>query len=753
MNNKNILLLLSLSLSAGAYADNYKRIKVSDDVPISFKSISEESQHPYDLYLNDRYVGTMLSSSRNNKAIYFNAIKGALSNIDGKKRDISFIIETLSLPINMESNVFIKENESIIVSLNHQDKKINVTQKKSLDNKQFNHSGFSWKSNLKGNFSKNEDQKDSKTVYWNSSFSKGEQSFYITSTLNNDEYNIDNAYYSKQIDQDRLNIGVTQTDLNSFGSMSSRKTLGLTYLNNATAKESNKNRKPIGFTLISPAQITIKKNNELIHISRQDSGTTSIDTSKFPAGNYPVIIKIKYDNGEIQEIERFISANHSLSSKSGFSGFSIGLQKEDQEYFTSDYDDSSLLLRASYIKPINDNITSYINAGYQDDSFVINPAFILNYENFYAQSSYLINDNGKWFTDNYARIENDNHDITAGFNSNYYDDEYNSKNFYTRYQYKHDTLGRFMFSYNKSSAFSDIETYQVSHDIPLYKSGDQSLKLRTTLSHSTESFFGLELTYRLGKPGGAFSYNGAIVSNSNENMFKHQIAHRGQYNNGYVSTSVNSVTGNKIGNKFIQSSINDYRYGYLNVQAGSLKTPHGNKEYANASFDVSFAGNDNKALITGQRNINTGLVLDLSHMPDDELTLTVNKKTIKLRGGNKHVISLKPHQEYTVNLKNNDNPNQKIQSKEQKIYLYSGNLAFLNWDSYDVILFSGRAMKNNTPLSNKMVSSSLSKGLTDKNGYFTLEVKKTDRILDISNNKCNIIIDNENLTFEDVHCK
>ena len=241
MNNKNILLLLSLSLSVSAYADNYKRIKVSDDVPISFKSISEESQYPYDLYLNEKYVGTMLSSDAKNNTIYFNAIKGALSNIEGKKGDITFIIHTLSLPIPMESNFFIKENESITLSLDHKNKKINVTQKKSLSNKQFNHSGFSWKSNLRGNFSKNEDQKDSKTIYWNSSFSQGEQSFYITSTLNNNEYTIDNAYYSTQIDQDRLNIGVTQTDLNSFGSMSSRKTLGLTYLNNATAKESNKN--------------------------------------------------------------------------------------------------------------------------------------------------------------------------------------------------------------------------------------------------------------------------------------------------------------------------------------------------------------------------------------------------------------------------------------------------------------------------------------------------------------------------------
>lgn len=748
-NVSKLAFAISVILSANAHAnDSSYRIEVSKEIPKGFESISQTDNF-YDIYYENKYIATLEMKSSLDGIKVKNPDKLLssfnLNKYTSTKIDVEYINQNFNF--NKLNNTHI--SEGLIVTRNSNKKRIDIY-KEIKDKKDFKSSGLSWKSSLKGNTYSNFSSEDhSANISLNNTIAFNEYYGRFDLRFNNDKFGVSELSFSHEIGDDRLTYGAFNSQLHTYNRLGYQSIIGINFINNAKSIESGNSRKALEISLSSDAVVRIEKNNILLKVINLSSGMNIVQTDDLPAGNYPVLVKISYNDGRNETRKMRIEGNSGYHLKSGFVGFSAGIKNGlDQNIFNEDiYEDPEVYFTTGYKWSLFDNFDFYLNAAY-DKEYIINPTFTYGNSNVGNRLSLKKTKSGKGYYNDFY-IRDGNHYLNIEISS--MESDFIEKNKFTElsYYYNHSSLGTFSASYQKEHVLKN-ESIRLFHNYTLLKNRSHSLTLTTSyekhnnieIGNSDREIFGFTLSYQLGNSGNKLNYNGSLNYRDNK-YFQQSVTYKDRFNNGTMNHSINTYIGENFNSGYLQSSIHDDRFGYGNIQVGVNETTSGiEKEqsyYANSSFDVQVAGNSESAIFTGKKNINEGIILDLSESEKDDIyLLSINKKKSKLKGGTKHIINLKPHNNYEISLLNQNSVSERIIDPNKEIYIHKNNLYFPEFKMGKASLIFTQIHDNNGIIKNAHVSSDISQGFTDEKGYLVIEKLNNNNILTISNNICKI---------------
>lgn len=730
------ILCISIIASNKSIASNQYKIQVSEDIPKGFENIITSNSF-YDIYIDNIYLGTL--ETRGSNWIEFMNPERFMDN-KKIKENIAYLNEILSRKYRGDKTS-LRESDNYFVNFNPTNKTLHLISKISNLKEEVS-SGFNWKSNISGYISGQDNIIENKTLDIDSYIGYNKQLFKVTGHINNDsETLLDNAYHSTLINGKRINTGIQ-----SSGYSNGDRFIGISYLNNAKSLESGSKRIPIELLIKSPATITITKNSQVIYIANHKGNVITIDTNSFPNGNYSVDVKINYRDGTEEIIKKTVLSEYSNNDSLGLKHISIGATNESNNYIDiNDYSDSNFFATASY-KVMDNKLGAASIHGKYNRKLSIGLDHIAEWNNLNLNTRVNISTDNEHSISNYLSYHSHNYRLAIGSSYNNQDKYLNSN---LRYSYHDNTFGNFDTGVSISNG---IKSYNASHSYNLFQSRVHSLDIKTSADKRAEWIFGLSLSYRLSPSSMPFNYYGSAGIDTISSHYQHDLRHQYANNNQNISSSIMASNRNELSSQSISSSFIDNRYGKASGQIGMSQQLNHKKSYFNGSFNTGLTGSGKEIMLSGNKNIKQGVVIDLVRFPVDKYILMIDDKRYKISGGSKHAIELDPHKQYKISLTNENNPSIVVSDRKKTVYVDFNSTQIINWEFNQVSLLSARALINNNPVKNEKISSTVATSYTDDEGYFTLEILENEKSLKIKNGNCDISLIDEKLNFSNTKC-
>lgn len=722
MTYKKLLTIPALIWAQGVLADNGVVLPVSNAVPVGFEDIAVDDRF-YDVVLNGRYYKTFDLSKKNR---FFD-------------EKITSTPGLVSIDFKAQPDGMIYEDEDKSVFIYKKQRRIDVFDKKAKD-EHFEKVGFSFGSSFSGATSSDFGSGvNRESFHLSNKLTYNEHAVKFDGSWIDEDFSLGDVFYSTEHGENRVDIGSFRPTNQSVNS-SFYQVYGLNYSFGAKDDERGGARENIELLLRSPANVVVRRGEELVETKSLEQGMQVLDTTRYPAGIYYVDIDIYYLNGESETRKERLS----LKSKSGVDNWSfdnviVGAKEKNLRGETAPYL-STLFNAHSYSKG-----NTQLGFSYFDDSFYFTPEIHLNDEYVRFDSRLNLSSKSTWDIDARLSVDVDRHRVSMSYSRDKFSENQAIRGYFSaNYSYSSKDYGYFYSTINKST--NRTTSYQLFHSYNWFIDRKYKLGLVTSLVYANEATFGLEISF--GAQKGNTRYRGSAEYYDQETSYRHSLNYRDSYEGGNYSGQVSDIRRNGYESQFAQLAINDGRYGSGSVQLGS----NNGSSYLNTSFYSSVSGDLNTLASMGVNNYNQGVLIDLSDAPSGDYLVDVNGSMQKVSSGENYFKSLSPHSKYSVKLINETNPQATVEASDKNFYLHKDNLFIPKWNIYKTKLFFGRLLKGDEPIKNKLVKTEVSEAFTDDNGYLAVQMKKNEKVLHVNGMICDLVIPKNSINSGDVKC-
>jgi hypothetical protein len=719
---------IALLCSCSAQADEQGyRIPVPDKTPEGFEDIS--SQHSFhDLLLNNVYISTI-------------DVGDDFLAMTMEQRDV-FLLEKAQhyvRKVNSSLDLFaLYKEKSLVVEhdkLNHKVQLFITIKEKEISEKV----GFSWKSDVNGSTSFNfTNGKNDHAVNFVNTLSFNDKTVNASFSTQSNDTGVSILSFSHEAGKDRAIYGVFNPVYHAYTRLGFNSVAGFEYQRNAIGRESSQSRTPLMVTLTQDAIVRVERNGALVKVAKLKAGENYISTDDLPKGDYPVELVITYYDGRVDRQEAIIESSLSNMSTEGFAGFFVGYNNNQQFFDFNNITDRELIFSTSYGHVLGEGVNAFYNVSYQN-GIALNPTLLYRVG---RQSHRFSLKHSPRETEIFADVR---YSFEKGmFNLRYFNQRIEGDNAFnkthrieTNYHYRTQGYGS-LFAGHTYNAVSKKHLLSLVHNKELYRGRTHSLSLGTSLRHGEETVIGFNLTYQLTPRDSDYRYS-SVIDHRQNTFFRQTLTQRKEMAAMIVNNRLSVLTGDDFNTGFIQSSLNSERYGYANIEVGSIEGLGGRSNYFNTNFNMQFVGNDESAALIGRKHVDDGVMIDLSDdSHEDTYELSVNQRKIALKGGRSHLVDLTPHDGYALTLVNKTNPYIRVVGGEKQVYIHKNNIFIPDWKKGKVSFIYGRAIFNGEALVNAHLTSSVSQGFTDEKGFFTLEVIDGDDAININGKPCAI---------------
>jgi len=742
MKLKTLLIIPVLLASNASLADdNGFHLTVSDKIPDGFENIAGDDNY-YDVVINGKYYKTF---DINNQ-----------SRLSDTRISKLFNFDVIDLK-NTKDGVLV-DNEFISILFYRKEKRIDIFEKRKVKN-DFVKSGFSFGSSLSGAMSSSYNSSSRKSLRSNTKLSYNEHSARVNTSWVGDKLNIDDIYYSTEVNDDRVNVGYFRPQDN-LGLIGSGKIYGASYVFNAKLSEMGSKRNDLNLLLRSPANVAISRGDELIETLSLEQGNNTLVTDKYPGGYYNVKVEIFYLDGSV-ETRTLSLSSAGLDRKKNWSIKSITAGVKENQNKTSIYGGYGLFTGNDIEDEERDEYTPYLAselAGYSydkgstsfgftyyDDELTFSPEIHLADEFVRFDSSANIG-SSKWGLSSRLSVDVNGHSVNLDYSRSKFNDLASIRGgFSATYSYVTEEYGSFYSTMYKSTETKNT-SYQFFHTYNWYLNGNQKIGLATSVLYGDEVTFGFELSFSARKKD--FRYMGSVAYND-DISYRQSLFYNDRYDGGSYSGQVSDSRNGDFTNRYVQASVSDNKYGMGSLQVGQVDNAG---SYVNSSFYTSFSGNEDDFYPVGVSSYSQGVLINLDDAPEGDYLLRLNGQMKKMSSGSNYYQELKPHAKYTVELINETNPNAIVESGEKSFYLHRDNLYTPKWDIYKTKLFFGRLLIDGEPVKNKLVKTEVSEAFTDDNGYLAVQVKESEIALKVNGVTCYLVSPKNSINSGDIQC-
>lgn len=164
-----------------------------------------------------------------------------------------------------------------------------------------------------------------------------------------------------------------------------------------------------------------------------------------------------------------------------------------------------------------------------------------------------------------------------------------------------------------------------------------------------------------------------------------------------------------------------------------------------AGFSNTISVSRDGVAVTGGVPETAGLLIDLSDTDvDASLDLMINGRRYEgLRTGRKYNFSLKPYEQYRVQLSNDEKKDWLFfDDNTRMVTLYPGNVVPQRWTIREIVpVFVRLLSESGKALANLSVNSDVASGYTDAHGYLVIEVPLQGGTLKVADQNCSVSLE------------
>jgi len=703
-------------------------IPVSDAPPPGFEAVAQ-TLLLNDIYLNGRRIATTTlgeSTDRLPEALPDAVLKALVSHRD--------------------SNGEIYRDTSYVVTRNAQDNRIDVYQRQEgPDMIQLGGSG-ALRTSLNGIHQQFGDSTRT-TMVMNNRYSRGDNGATVSIQQLDSDTRVLSAYYTHDNDDTRYLAGlIPQTDVAAGSSNNIVAGVGVDFNRGSTTE-----RKPLNILLTAPANVVLTYAGQLLESVTLQEGSHSIDTSTFPAGNYPVTATIHYLDGRT-ETRTLSSGQQRISSAQNWSvlGAIAGVQG-DTSWGPQLPDEYTPFVGLSLSGYNTDSFTSTAQLSYDDDRFTFSPSMRYDAGRFYASFQ------GRFTTDDYWQFAQ-RFNVDHGNAQTYLDyfalgaDEFKTRTVTLTHQHQVSS-GNLYGSVYYNSSLRHRTSYQLMYSTAFNIGSLDNLMLTTSVNFGDEVVWGLRLTYGEKFDSLNMRYRlSSYLDNQRNDAQQHTLDHSYRYASGLVQSKLHGMLTSYDNNSyFAQSNINDSRYGQYGAQISMIEGV--DNPYVTTSVRTSALIDRTGVTFTGTKPVSTGLIIDLSDAPSGDYKLTVNRQRHRLAGGRRHIIPLPPDADYRVALSSSNSKGVAVLGGTQHIHLRQGDVFRPDWQISPVTYVVGRVTVDGKPVSNTLVKTGVAEAYTDERGFIAVEALVGEGVIRAGDVTCTLLSVNNLLTIGEHTCK
>lgn len=524
---------------------------------------------------------------------------------------------------------------------------------------------------------------------------------------------------------------------------------------------------PVYIFLNFPGQINVYKDGKLIYTARYPAGRQQLDTSAFPSGAYPIIIKITDIQGVTSEQTQFFVKTNQLAPFSMpqyyvAAGCLMGQRIYNSALFTKLYNIPVYQAGMNYRMSqqwgtdagiLGNDKDAFAKLGliYMQHYWQVQPAILFGTSKNYGCSGrveFNVNPISIYFnvtkmlSRNYKPIINperrddyyytfiNNNDLQINSNINYF--------------FNHSSLSFYVSKYKNRSQPNEY-SYGPSFTTQLF-----------TVNHTPVN---LAINYNKSRTNYQIAAMLSVNFNTNHNIY-------GSGSVGYTKVKNyldNRQTGNGLNaNGSVNwNHVDQTRTGY-NVGINAHATPVADSVGATYNYDnnrmhlETYANyNHNKNITTfnqyggvfstvlgvvphaatignGNLQSNTGIIAKVKN-PNKFTTYDIyaNNRVVKHIYANESIfVSLAPFRTYQIHVKNTSRQLFCFKRQYRQITLYPGNIQYLVWKAVQKYVIAGRLVdRNHHPIKNALIKGGIGLNMSDNNGYFQVEVISDTRRL------------------------
>ena len=581
---------------------------------------------------------------------------------------------------------------------------------------------------------------------------------------------LDHLFVQHDFKKSATRLGYFQTNTSNLTTALPYTFLGSTLLfslqssSNRLLNKRSQSLTPVNVFLGASSSVRVYKNNQLIYSRFLPVGAHTLDTSDFPSGNYSIRIDI-YQNGvKVNSYRRNVNKpsfglNNILSTPGHFQyNFWTGLVDPKSAY---DFNESIVGGSMNILLGRNNAVQfgSYVEAG--RDNLVVTQLS----DFFYTSAGTL---NATFGMDNdggYARNIGYDYNISPDFGVGASYVSVHSKStispFSSTRSFGVDTnfsmsrLGSASASYNHDL---DDNTNQLtlSYSKELYRFNGLSVVLQVNQSqydsslhnegHRLDRSIMVDFDYTMGN-GDLVEVEPSYVDQSANRSSSHssnlnltwqphqtdtswlsEVSSSWNHNNSSDTFTFTGAANTKAltGSAGVSKSFSSAKGGQSNSGVGY------NAEISGA---VALAGNnrDVHGAFSSDDNARSGVIVYAGIPKGGKLNAMINDDEVTLHRGS-NFIPETPYATYNLYLVQNDNTAMLLNFDplDEDFTLYPGNIKYMDVQAWNEQMIVGQVIYKGKPLPGVEIQSQIASGSTDQQGYFMLDDKAGNKLLQVS---------------------
>lgn len=518
--------------------------------------------------------------------------------------------------------------------------------------------------------------------------------------------------------------------------------------------------------LVNRSRVSLFKDGRLVSSRSYDSGNQVIDTSRLPAGAYPILIRIEDASGRTREEQRFyVKSSRFPPADQMLWGVELGEQVvQNSEDFIPE-DTGNFFGRVSISKRIMDNtaLNGGIAALDNDGIFEvgldqINPFYDIQLNaaagsnDGYGLSAFArtrlgdVTINGNYretWADGDPRqdfglddgLDNLTPEQVVASGATWFLEDSRQTSALLTWYYRGGTL-QAGFRNTRLERQPNISEYSVAYNYTLFRSSRYRLEMNLEASEFNDLTQVL-VSLRLNWDRGRFT-NNAVTQYQYRELNDSSSQTDTEYEAGTVWRTEPGQFANLTvyGRASHRAEFDDAtagvqwrsRFGELDTELRHERRDETNRTSHAGIYYTSFAwGAGGLALGGGGEQTRGAILVVLEGEDTGDVYFDImidNARRGTIRPGSRSLITMQPFDTYQVSLIPRGTGFVSFEDRPKTVTLYPGNVATLTWDVSPVhILFGQLLDQDGRPVADAVLRGAAGLAMTDSNGYFQAEVK------------------------------
>jgi hypothetical protein len=494
-----------------------------------------------------------------------------------------------------------------------------------------------------------------------------------------------------------------------------------------------KKAKPLVITLNSDAMIKIYDKDNLIYAQDHALGTHQLQLPQLRSGSYDLRIVITDIQGNThEERRRFIKSAAIPLDDEWLWSFDLGYETETTGYSLPDIVKDSPVGRASLLVGFGGNLGFYNEFSYFDDRFEYSPALMYLYGDHTFNAGITLNNEGLASQNLDWQYQGEQHN----FYLSHYDIYDQGRSTSMGYNLALGDNGTVNAGCTDNGGDSRLKC-NIGYANSVYSGRHGNLTMDIGYHHGEENFFNIGFRYNFRETDRSYSVSNRYSSDKNKHQRSASVTHRnGAHNyNGALESTSGLRTKTMLSHRY---QTDEYGESMLNMTHGQYDDK---KIRFNGHYRFNQIVKSGDVMIGGKDNTLSGVYIDLSgsDAKGNFLVKGLNKSA-KISAGERKFFTLSPYKEYLVSLESTtDNAFVKVLGGMERVVLYPGNVAHLNWKvSAYQLMFARFLDEEGAPISAQLIMLGDDAYYTDDQGFAEIQLLTDTLFITMGDYHCDV---------------